>query len=148
MAKKWVIRNKVAAMGIAAAVICLIIGIIFTAIYEQKKKQAAIASLLTQGEQARAEGRYEEAEETFFSVLGLEMDNEKARRGIAAVSGKALAIKNKGGKLRAILPIPSYSAVSTPPATRNNNHANHDSPLFAALAHSVQLHTSNTKTDH
>ena len=93
--KKWVIRNKVAAIGIAAAVTCLIIGVIFTAMYEQKKRQETIASLLNQAEQANMAERYEEAEATFFSVLGLDKDNMAARSGISLVSGKALALKNK-----------------------------------------------------
>jgi len=93
--KKWVIRNKVAAMGIAAAIVCLVIGIIFTALYEQKKKQDTIVQLLTQGDQQRQTGSYEAAEETFFSVLGLDPGNDQARTGIALVSGKALALKNK-----------------------------------------------------
>jgi len=94
-AKKWIIRNKVAAIGIAAAVICLVIGIVLTAMYGQKKKQETIADLLNQGQQASMAARYEEAEETFFSVLGLDRDNIQARKGISLVSGKALALKNK-----------------------------------------------------
>jgi len=94
-AKKWIIRNKVASMGIAAAVICLVIGIVLTAMYGQKKKQETIANLLNQGQQASVAARYEEAEETFFSVLGLDRDNIQARKGISLVSGKALALKNK-----------------------------------------------------
>jgi serine/threonine protein kinase/formylglycine-generating enzyme required for sulfatase activity/DNA-directed RNA polymerase subunit RPC12/RpoP len=93
--RKWIIRNKVATMGITAAVACLIAGVILTALYEQKKKQDTIADLLSRGEHATMAGRYEEAEETFFSVLGLDRDNIKARKGISLVSGKALALKNK-----------------------------------------------------
>jgi formylglycine-generating enzyme required for sulfatase activity len=93
--KKWIIRNKVAAMGIAAAIICLVIGIIATALYQQKKTQEKIVNLLSQGENAGIAGKYEEAEEIFFSVLGLDNDNIQARNGIAHVSGKALALKNK-----------------------------------------------------
>jgi serine/threonine protein kinase/formylglycine-generating enzyme required for sulfatase activity len=93
--KKWVIRNKVASMGICAAVICLVLGIIFSSLYEQKKKQDTIANLLSQGKDAMIAKQYEKAEETFFSVLGLDKDNRQARRGIAMVSGDALALKNK-----------------------------------------------------
>ncbi|MEI6126641.1 MAG: serine/threonine-protein kinase, partial [Pseudomonadota bacterium] len=95
MAKKWVARNKIAAMGIAGAAVCLIIGIAGAAIYEQQKKQETIVALLTRGEQMKAAGNYEEAEETFFSVLGLDTRNAVAKQGIAEVSGKALALKNK-----------------------------------------------------
>ncbi len=94
-ARKWVIRNKIAAMGIAAAVICLIVGIVLTAVYEEQKKQETIARYLSQGAEYKQAGKYEEAEETFFAVLGLDAENEKARTGIAEVSGKALALKNK-----------------------------------------------------
>jgi len=95
MAKKWVIRNKIAAMGIAGAVVALIIGIAGAAVYEEQQKQLKIADLLSQGSQLKASGKYEEAEETFFSVLGLDVANQQAKQGIAEVSGKALALKNK-----------------------------------------------------
>ena len=95
MARKWVIRNKVAAIGIAAAIVCLIIGSMGAAIYQQKQQQATIAQLLLQGDQFKTDGKFEQAEETFFSVLGLDMANTAARRGIAEVSGKPLALKNK-----------------------------------------------------
>jgi serine/threonine protein kinase len=93
--KKWIVRNKVAAMGIAAAVVCLVIGVIATGLYHREQTRETIANLLTQGESAVKEGKYEAAEETFFSVLGLDNDNAQARKGIARVSGKALALKNK-----------------------------------------------------
>ena len=94
-AKKWVIRNKVASIGMAAAVVCLIIGIMGAAAYQQKQKRATISQLLLQGDQFKTEGKFEQAEETFFSVLGLDMANAAARQGIAEVSGKSLALKNK-----------------------------------------------------
>lgn len=93
--KKWIIRNKVASIGIAAALTCLIVGIVVTAIYHHKKTQERIEILISQGQSASAEGRYEDAEETFFSVLGLDSGNIRARNGIAMVSSKALALKNK-----------------------------------------------------
>ncbi|UCD31369.1 MAG: serine/threonine protein kinase, partial [Desulfobacterales bacterium] len=93
--RKWAIRNKVAALGMAAAIICLIIGAIATAVYHEEKTQEKIAILLNQGKTASSDGRYEEAEEIYFSVLGLDHDNVKAKSGIAQVSGKALASKNK-----------------------------------------------------
>ena len=93
--KKWMIRNKVASIGIAAALICLIAGILFTALYEQKKKQDTIVHLLSQAQNATSAERYEEAEETFFSILGLDKENRQAREGISKVSGKALSSKNK-----------------------------------------------------
>jgi len=89
------VRNKVAAIGIAAALICLIAGGVFMGFYEQRKRLEKIAVLLDQGEQASQSGRFEAAEETFFAVLGLDNENREARDGIAQVSGKALAIKNK-----------------------------------------------------
>jgi serine/threonine protein kinase/formylglycine-generating enzyme required for sulfatase activity len=94
-AKKWVFRNRVASLGIAGAIACLIIGSLGAAAYQQKQKQAAIAGLLSQGDRLKAEGNFEQAEETFFSVLGLDMANLQARQGIAEVSGKSLALKNK-----------------------------------------------------
>lgn len=94
-AKKWVIRNKVASIGIAAAAACLVVGIVATAAYHQKKTQEKIETLISQGQDAAAEGRFEHAEEVFFAVLGLDSDNIPARNGIANVSGKALALKNK-----------------------------------------------------
>jgi len=93
--RKWIVRNKVAAIGIAAALICLIAGGVFMGLYEQRKRFEKIAVLLDQGEQASQAGRFEAAEETFFAVLGLDSENRKAREGIGRVSGKALAIKNK-----------------------------------------------------
>ncbi len=93
--RKWIIRNKVASIGIAAALVCLVIGIISAVIYEQKRKQDTITALLGQAEQARLAAQFEEAEEIFFSVLGLDKDNSQARRGIALVSSKALALKNR-----------------------------------------------------
>ena len=94
-ARKWVVRNKVAAMGIAASVVCLMVGIVFMGVLAEKKKQDTITALLSQGESLRVSGKYEEAEETFFSVLGLDQKNAAAKKGIALVSGKALALKNK-----------------------------------------------------
>jgi len=94
--KKWILRNKIAAMGIAAAAVCLVAGIILTALYAESKKRDTIAALLNAGERAKMATNYIEAEETFFSVLGLDPHNAEARNGIAEVSGKALAIKNKG----------------------------------------------------
>ncbi|MCX5900022.1 MAG: bifunctional serine/threonine-protein kinase/formylglycine-generating enzyme family protein [Proteobacteria bacterium] len=94
-AKKWVIRNKVASMGIAGAIVCLIVGSMGAAAYQQQQKHATIAALLTQGDQFKTEGKFEQAEETFFSVLGLDLANTQARQGIAEVSGKSLALKNK-----------------------------------------------------
>ena len=35
-AKKWVIRNKVASMGMAGAVVCLILGMMGAAAYQQQ----------------------------------------------------------------------------------------------------------------
>jgi len=93
--KKWIIRNKVAAIGMAAAATCLVVGVISTAIYHHEKTQEKIENLISQGESASAEGRYEQAEETFFSVLGLNSGNMQARKGIAQVSGQALALKNR-----------------------------------------------------
>jgi len=93
--RKWVVRNKITAMGIAAAVICLTLGIIFTSIYENKKRQETITTLLNQAQQLSLTGKYETAEETFFAVLGLDSENLQAREGIARVSGKALGEKNK-----------------------------------------------------
>ena len=93
--KKWVIRNKVLSMGIAAAVVCLIAGIAVTSLYEQTKRRNTIAGFLSDADQAQQSGQFEKAEEIFFSVLGLDNNNEQARRGIALVSGKALAVKNK-----------------------------------------------------
>lgn len=95
MAKKWVIRNKIAAMGIAGAIIALIAGITGAALYEEQKKQETIQHLLARAEELHAAGDYEQAEETFFSVLGLDVANTRAKQGIAQVSGKALAMKNK-----------------------------------------------------
>jgi len=95
MAKKWVLRNKVAALGIAGAVIALIAGIAGAVLYEQQKKQETIQQLLERGSQLQAAGDFEQAEETFFSVLGLDVNNAQARQAIAQVSGKALAMKNK-----------------------------------------------------
>ncbi len=94
-AKKWVIRNKAASIGIGAAIVCLIIGSLGAAAYQQRQKQSLIAQLLSQGDRYRAEGKFEQAEETFFSVLGLDMANAAARQGIAEVSGKSLALKNR-----------------------------------------------------
>ncbi|MCP4716786.1 MAG: SUMF1/EgtB/PvdO family nonheme iron enzyme [Deltaproteobacteria bacterium] len=93
--KKWVVRNKVATAGIAAALTCLIAGMIATAFYEQQKKQERISGLLQTAESATSRAEYETAEETYFAVLGLAPHNTDARSGIARVSGKALAIKNK-----------------------------------------------------
>ncbi len=94
-AKKWVIRNKVASMGIAGAIVCLIVGTMGAAAYQQQQKHATIAHLIAQGDQFKEAGKFEEAEETFFSVLGLDLANTQARQGIAEVSGKSLALKNK-----------------------------------------------------
>jgi len=94
IAKKWVIRNKVAAMGMAAAVVCLILGVMGAAAYQQKQKHATINQLLSQGDKLKAESKYEQAEETFFSVMGLDTSSARARQGISEVSGKALAMKN------------------------------------------------------
>ena len=94
-AKKWVIRNKVASMGIAGAIVCLIVGTMGAAAYQQQQKHATIAHLIRQGDQFKAAGKFEQAEETFFSVLGLDLANTQARQGIAEVSGKSLALKNK-----------------------------------------------------
>ncbi len=93
--KKWVLRNKIASAGIAAAIICLILGAAFTAAYEQQRRRETIAALLADAAGAQQRGAYEKAEETYFAVLGLDSDNPAARRGIAQVSGKALALKNK-----------------------------------------------------
>ncbi len=93
--RKWIVRNKVATIGIVAALICLVAGGVFMRFYEQRKRLEKIAILLDQGEQASQSGRFETAEETFFAVLGLDSENRKAREGIGRVSGKALAIKNK-----------------------------------------------------
>jgi len=93
--KKWIIRNKVAAMGIGAAAICLVAGIIAATMYADQKRQEQVVALLQQGQAAGTAGQYEVAEETFFAVLGLDGANQQAREGIARVSGKALAVKNK-----------------------------------------------------
>ncbi|MCX8043545.1 MAG: bifunctional serine/threonine-protein kinase/formylglycine-generating enzyme family protein [Desulfobacterota bacterium] len=95
MAKKWVLRNKVAAMGIAGAVCALIIGICGAVIYEHQRTLQTIEQLLARGDQFQAAGDYEQAEETYFSVLGLDVTNARARQAIAQVSGKALAMKNR-----------------------------------------------------
>ena len=96
--RKWVLRNKIAAMGIAAAVLCLIAGVIATSVYESKKKQEIIADLLIQAEQFTLNQKYGAAEKTYFSVLGLDAENPEAREGIARVSGKALAEKSWHGR--------------------------------------------------
>lgn len=93
--KKWIQRNKIAAMGIAAAVLCLIAGVIVTSVYENNKKQKMITDLLVQGEQFALNQKYGAAEKTYFAVLGLDTENAKAREGIARVSSKALAEKNR-----------------------------------------------------
>jgi len=93
--RKWVVRNKVAAIGITAALLCLIAGGVFMGFYEQRQRQEKIAALLDDGVQASTAGRFEAAEKTYFAVLGLDSENQMAREGIARVSGKALAIKNK-----------------------------------------------------
>jgi serine/threonine protein kinase/formylglycine-generating enzyme required for sulfatase activity len=93
--QKWIIRNKIAASGIAAALICLILGIVFTSVYESNKRQEAIVALLNQAEEFSMTGKYETAEETFFAVLGLDSGNQQAREGVALVSGRALGEKNK-----------------------------------------------------
>lgn len=95
MAKKWVLRNKIAAMGIAGALCALIIGMSVAALYEHQKKQERIEQLLKHGDELQASGDYEQAEETYFSVLGLDVTNARARQAIAQVSGKALAMKNR-----------------------------------------------------
>lgn len=93
--KKWILRNKIASMGIAAAVICLVAGVVATSIYENRKRQETIAGMLRQGETLSENGQYEAAEKTYFAVLGLDSSNQHAREGVARVSSKALAQKNK-----------------------------------------------------
>ncbi|MFC1495690.1 serine/threonine-protein kinase, partial [Thermodesulfobacteriota bacterium] len=93
--RKWIKRNKAASIGIAAALICLIAGIIFSTILQEKKRQNTIADLLINADTAGFDGRYEEAEETYFAVLGLDTNNIKAREGISRVSGDALSMKNR-----------------------------------------------------
>jgi serine/threonine-protein kinase len=95
MAKKWIVRNKAASMGIAAAMVCLAIGIASAALFAEKKRQERVTNLLAQAGQAQLSSDFESAEELFFAVLGLDKNNSQARTGIARVSGKALAIKNK-----------------------------------------------------
>ena len=95
VAKKWVLRNKIATAGIAAAVLCLVAGITATSMYESKKKQEMIGHLLNQGKQFSSLEQFEAAEKTYFAVLGLDSENQKARDGIARVSSSALAEKNK-----------------------------------------------------
>jgi len=93
--RKWVARNKVATAGIAAAFVCLIAGIVAANLYQQKQKQEKIAGLITQAQTHVSQGDFESAEETYFAALGLDPKNGKARVGIARVSGKALAAKNR-----------------------------------------------------
>ena len=95
MAKKWVLRNKVAALGMAGALCALIIGISGAALYEHQKRQERIEKLLKHGEELQAAGNFEQAEATYFSVLGIDINNIRARQAIAQVSGKALAMKNR-----------------------------------------------------
>lgn len=93
--KKWIQRNKVLSMGIAAALICLVAGIVITMLLQEKRKQYTITQLLNRAHVAAAEENYEDAEETFFAVLGLDKENIAAREGISQVSGKALSQKNR-----------------------------------------------------
>ncbi|MFC1523451.1 SUMF1/EgtB/PvdO family nonheme iron enzyme [Thermodesulfobacteriota bacterium] len=93
--RKWIIRNKVATAGIVAAVLCLAGGIVANSIYNEQQKSVNITALLEKAEQAGVAEDFEAAEESFFAVLGLDHDNGPARQGIARVSGKALAVKNR-----------------------------------------------------
>jgi len=93
--RKWIVRNKAAAAGIAAALICLIVGIVAANLYQQKQKQEKIAGLIKQAQTHVSQGDFESAEETYFAALGLDSKNGIAREGIARVSGKALAAKNR-----------------------------------------------------
>jgi serine/threonine protein kinase/formylglycine-generating enzyme required for sulfatase activity len=93
--RKWVQRNRVLSLGIAAAIICLVAGMVFTLFLQEKKKQDAIAQFLESARIAGTEERYEDAEEKFFAVLGLDNENIAAREGISQVSGKALYQKNR-----------------------------------------------------
>ena len=93
--RKWIARNKIASAGIAAAVICLIAGMIAATMYQDKLRQEKIAGLLKKAESYINLENFESAEETYFAVLGLDSSNPAAREGISRVSGKALAAKNK-----------------------------------------------------
>lgn len=114
--RKWVARNRAAALGIAAAVLCLAAGAIFTISYERQQRKQTISALLSRAHQASLKKQFEEAEATFFSVLGLDPHNPDARAGIARVSAGALASKNKRlakakvEEARALFDLGDYSA--------------------------------------
>lgn len=94
-ARKWVMRNKAASIGMAAACLCLIAGAVLTVAYEERKRQETVTRMLNEAEIAKQAGRFEAAEEIYFSVLGIAKDNANARKGVAEVGGKALALKNR-----------------------------------------------------
>ena len=93
--RKWITRNKIASLGIAAAVICLIAGIIAATIYQERLHREKIADLLNKADAFSDSENFESAEKTYFAVLGLDGSNLAARKGISRVSGKSLAAKNR-----------------------------------------------------
>lgn len=93
--RKWIARNKIASAGIAAAIICLMAGIVAATMYQDRLRQEKIVDLLKKAGSYIGLENFESAEETYFAVLGLDGANQGARDGIAKVSGKALAAKNK-----------------------------------------------------
>jgi len=93
--RKWIVRNKIASAGIAAAIGCLIAGMIAATLYQDRLRQEKIAALYKKAASDIDTENYESAEETYFAILGLDSGNPKARIGISRVSGKSLAAKNK-----------------------------------------------------
>ena len=99
--RKWIIRNKIATLGIAAALICLILGIVFTSVYENKKKQETIAALLNQAEQLFENKNYIKAYETYVAALTLAPYSQEALDGIKT----AAVMAEKQKTLTKITPI-------------------------------------------
>jgi len=93
--RKWIVRNKVASAGIAAAIICLIAGMFAATLYQNSLRREKIAGLLKKAQSYILLDNFESAEEAYFAVLGLDGVNPEARKGISRVSGKALSAKNK-----------------------------------------------------
>ena len=93
--RKWIARNKIASAGIAAAIICLVAGMIAATMYQNRLRQEKIAGLLNKAESYIDLENFVSAEETYFAVLGLDSSNQEARDGITRVSGKALSAKNR-----------------------------------------------------
>ena len=93
--RKWIARNKIASAGIAAAVVCLIAGMIAATLYQDKLRQEKVTELLNKADAYINLENFESAESTYFAVLGLDNTNPAAREGIARVSGKALSAKNR-----------------------------------------------------